>query len=64
VGITEIVDCVRPHTSRWYKPGHHAFVQANSRPLPFVKWKGALLLRDAPAALLELLNLDQFAILA
>jgi hypothetical protein len=62
VGITEIVDCVGPHTSRWYKPRHHAFVLANSRPLPFVKWKGALLLRNAPAALLELLNLDQFAI--
>jgi hypothetical protein len=25
---------------------------------PFVKWKGALLLRDAPAEVLELLDLD------
>jgi hypothetical protein len=59
VGITEIVDCVRPHSSRWYAAGHYAFVLANSRPLPFVRWKGALLLRDASAELLELLDLDQ-----
>src|ERR1700682_4460171 len=40
VGITEIVDCVRPHPSKWYAAGHYAFVLANSRPLPFVRWKG------------------------
>src|SRR5438094_905233 len=40
IGITEIVDCVRPHTSRWYAPGHYAFVLANSRPLPFIRWRG------------------------
>jgi hypothetical protein len=52
VGLTEIVDCVRPHASRWYVPGHHAFVLTNSRPLPFVIWKGALSLREASAELL------------
>jgi hypothetical protein len=53
VGMTEIVDCVRRHAGRWYAPAHWAFVLANSGPLPFVKWKGALLLRDAPPALLD-----------
>ena len=48
VGITEIVDCVRPHPSKWYAVGHYAFVLKNSRPLPFAKWKGTQLLRDAP----------------
>jgi hypothetical protein len=43
-------------------PGHYAFALAHSRPRPFVKWKGALLLRDAPSEMLELLSLDQFAI--
>jgi hypothetical protein len=43
----------RPHPSKWYAPGHYAFVLMNSRPLPFVRWKGALLLRDAPQALLD-----------
>ena len=58
VGMTEIIDCVRPHSSRWYSAGHYGFVLANSRALPFVKWRGALMLRDAPAELLDLLNID------
>jgi hypothetical protein len=58
VGITEIVDCVRPHPSKWYAEGHFAFVFANSRPLPFVPWKGTLSLREAPRELLELLELS------
>jgi ASCH domain-containing protein len=58
VGITEIVDCVRPHSSKWYAPGHHAFVLAGSRPLPFTRWKGALSMRTAPAELLELLGIN------
>ena len=57
VGITEIVDCVRPHPSLWYAPGCYGFVLANSRPLPFVPWKGALSLRSAPAELLKLCGL-------
>ena len=61
VGITEIVDCVKPHSSMWYVPSHWAFALANSRPLPFVQWKGQLGIRDAPAELLELLDLSHYA---
>ena len=61
VGVTEIVDCVRPHPSKWYAAGHYAFVLANSRPLRFIRWKGQQGLRDAPTELLELLNLDDHA---
>jgi hypothetical protein len=57
IGLIEIVDCVRPHPSRWYAPGCYGFVLANSRPLPFVPWKGALSLRGAPAELLRLCGL-------
>jgi hypothetical protein len=58
VGVTKLIDCVRPHPSRWYAPEHFAFVLANSRPLPFVRWKGALSLRDAPSELLRVLRAD------
>jgi hypothetical protein len=58
VGMTEIVDCVREHPSKWAAPGHWHFVLANSRPLPFVRWKGALSLREAPPELLDLLELS------
>ena len=58
VGITEIVDCVRPHPSAWYARGHHGFVLANSRPLPFVRWTGGLSLRNAPIELMRELGLD------
>jgi hypothetical protein len=61
VGITEIVDCVRPHPSKWYNAGHYGFALANSRPLPFVRWKGQQGLRNAPAELVELLGLDATA---
>jgi hypothetical protein len=54
--VTEIIDCVRPHPSKWYVPGHHAFALANSRRLPFVRWKGQQGLRNAPPELLELLD--------
>lgn len=57
VGIVDIVDCVQDHPSRWYVPGNWAFVLGNSRPLPFVVWKGALSLRQAPPELLALLKL-------
>src|SRR5205823_6376958 len=56
VGIAEIVDCVSEHPSRWYAPGHMAFVLENARPLPFQRWQGALSLRDAPATLVELVT--------
>ena len=60
VGITQIVDCVKSHASPWYnrdgyvdrhgaRRDYFAFVLANSRPLPFVQWKGQLGIRDVPA---------------
>jgi hypothetical protein len=58
VGITDIVDCVRLHASKWYAAGCYGFVLANSRPLPFVRWKGALSLRDAPRELLAICKID------
>ena len=58
VGLTEIVDCVRPHCSKWYAAGHYAFILANSRPLPFIRWKGALSLRSAPDELLKLCGIS------
>jgi hypothetical protein len=58
VGMAKIVDCVRPHHSRWYAPGCYGFVLANSRPLPFVPWKGALSLRDVPSKLLTPFDLS------
>ena len=63
VGMTEIVDCVRPHAGRWCAPAHWAFVLANSGPLPFVKWKGCpYCFATRQSELLKLLSLDQFAI--
>src|ERR1700751_1203203 len=56
VGVVDIVDCVRPYSSRWYAPGCWGFVLANARPLPFGRWKGALSLRDAPRELLMMLK--------
>jgi hypothetical protein len=38
--------------------GCWAFVLTNSRSPPFVKWKGALSLRDAPCELLSILRVD------
>jgi hypothetical protein len=57
VGIAEVVDCVKPCASKWYAPGHYAFVLTNARSLPFVRWKGALSLRAAPRELIELLGI-------
>jgi len=61
VGLTVIVDCVTLHPSNWYGPGNWAFVPEYSTALPFVSWKGQLGIRDAPLALLELLDLDHHA---
>jgi hypothetical protein len=52
VGIAEIVDCVTGHSSKWFE-GPFGFVLRKRRPLPFVKWTGALGLRDAPKTLLR-----------
>jgi hypothetical protein len=58
VGVADIVDCVQPHPSQWYAPHHYAFVLANAQALPFVPWRGALSLQNAPAELLELCGLS------
>jgi hypothetical protein len=56
IGIADLVDCVRTHDSKWYAQDHYAFVLTNARPLPFVRWKGALSLRAAPHELIQLLG--------
>lgn len=56
IGVVDIIDCVRDHLSIWYS-GDWGFVLANARPLPFVAWKGALMLRHAPPELLATLRL-------
>jgi len=55
VGIADIVDCVTGHPSKWFN-GPYGYVLRRRRKLPFVKWKGALGLREAPEALLKRLN--------
>src|SRR5215813_10894573 len=52
VGIAKIVDCVTTHRSRWFE-GPYGFVLKNRRGLPFVRWTGALGLKDAPKRLLD-----------
>ncbi len=56
VGIVNIIDCVRSSGSVWHAPGCWGFRLANPRPLPFIRWKGALSLRAAPAELLTLID--------
>jgi ASCH domain len=57
VGIAEIADCVEDHGSRWFE-GPYGFVLRHRKPLPFVHWKGALGLRDAPPRLLKRLRFE------
>ena len=52
VGIAEIADCVRRHPSRWFE-GPCGYVWRRRRKLRIIPWKGALGLREAPAALLK-----------
>jgi len=56
VGVAEIVDCVSEHSSRWYAPGHFAFVLRNARAVPFTPWRGALSLCAASDELIVLLR--------
>lgn len=42
VGWSRVTDCVREHPSKWKQPGSYGFVLADSRPIPFVPWKGRL----------------------
>ena len=57
VGMAEIVDCVTAHPSKSFK-GPYGFVLRRPRPLPFVRWTGALGLREAPPRLLRRLGLQ------
>ncbi|MGY3233366.1 hypothetical protein ACVMAJ_000256 [Bradyrhizobium sp. USDA 4448] len=56
IGMVDIIDCVRTSSSRWHMAGCWGFQLRNPRPLPFIKWKGALSLRSAPAELLQALG--------
>ena len=53
VGIAVISDCVTRHPSRWFDGKPYGYVLSRRRKLPFIKWKGALGLRNAPKALLN-----------
>ena len=57
VGITEIVDCVTTHPSKWFTNAGYAFVLRNSRPLPFIPCNGALGIRDVDPRLLPKIKL-------
>jgi hypothetical protein len=52
IGVADLIDCVSEHSSKWHVAGHYGFVLANARGLPFVPWRGALSIRQAPAELL------------
>lgn len=56
VGLTEIVDCVTTHPSRWFTNAGYVFVLRNSRPLPFIPCRGALGIRDVDPNLLPKLK--------
>ena len=58
VGIAEITDCVQKHQSKWFE-GPYGFVLKSRRSLPFVKWTGALGLRNAPTRLLTRIGLKK-----
>jgi hypothetical protein len=62
VGIAEITDCVQKHRSKWFV-GPYGFILKNRRSLPFVKWTGALGLRNAPTRLLARIGLKKLATL-
>lgn len=42
VGWTRVADCCQQHPSPWKQEGTHGFVLRDSRPIPFVPWKGRL----------------------
>ena len=56
VGIADIVNCVTRHRSKWFE-GPYGFVLQRRRALPFVKWRGALGIREAPKRLLNSISL-------
>jgi hypothetical protein len=42
VGWTRVVDCREHHPSSWKQDNSYGFVLRDSRPIPFVPWKGRL----------------------
>jgi len=42
VGIVDVVDCVRAHTSKWKFPDCWGWILKNSRRLPFHQCKGSV----------------------
>lgn len=56
VGMAEIVDCVTHYPSKWFQ-GRYGLILRRRRPLPFIKWSGALALREAPPRLIRRLGL-------
>lgn len=53
VGWTRIVDCRREHPSFWKQEGTHGFVLRDSRPIPFVPFKGRLGFFNVPPEIVE-----------
>lgn len=54
VGWTNIVDCVTSHPSRWktenpFGAPSYGFVLRDSKPMPFVPWKGRLGFFNVPS---------------
>lgn len=59
VGWTRIVDCVEHSASKWKQEGSFGFVLRDSRPMPFVTWKGRLQFFNVPKRALEARSDDQ-----
>ncbi len=53
VGWTHVIDCCQQHPSPWKQDGSHGFVLRDSRPIPFVPWKGQLGFFNAPNGAVE-----------
>lgn len=48
VGWTRVLDCREHNTSKWKQEGSCGFVLRDSRPTPFVPWRGHLNFFNAP----------------
>lgn len=58
VGWTHITDCVEHSISKWKQEGSFGFVLRDSRPMPFVPWKGRLQFFNVPKHTLEVGSYD------
>ncbi|MFD2754254.1 ASCH domain-containing protein [Comamonas terrae] len=52
VGWTRVVDCVTESDSGWKQDGSYGFVLRDSRPIPFLPWKGKLNFFNVPRSAL------------